>query len=126
MAKTNIKMVIKMDNEKFNIESTETIDSLAFEDKTSKLILCIWDGMDWTDEGKHMLLLQSKLNSYIRYIDTKQYSEKYPNTNNIEIKIGFLFKEPQICNEFIEKVLKPKISELFNNVYIVVEHGTKE
>ena len=42
-----------------------------------------------------------------------------------EIRIGFLFKEPQICNDFIEKVLKPKISELFNNVDIVVEHGTK-
>ena len=68
--------------------------------------------MDWRDEGKHILLLQSKLNNYIRYIDTKQYSEKYPNTNNIEIKIGFLFKEPQICNDFIEKVVKPKIAEL--------------
>lgn len=121
-----ITFTIKNNKEKLNIENTETIDSLAFEDNTNKLILCIWDGMDWRDEGKHILLLQSKLNNYIRYIDTKQYSEKYPNTNNIEIKIGFLFKEPQICNDFIEKVVKPKIAELFNNVDIIVEHGTKE
>ncbi len=127
-----------MNDGKLNIESTETIDSIAYEQDTKKLLMLISDGMDWTDEGKHMLLLQSKLNSYIRYIDTKQYLEyiervreknelkESPKVNTIEIRIGFLFKEPQICNDFIEKVLKPKISELFNNVDIVVEHGTKE
>ncbi len=115
-----------MDNEKFNIENTETIDEIVFDDKTNKLILFLFDGMDWEDNRKHMLLLQSKLNSYIRYIDMNQYLESYPNTNNLEIKIEFLFKEPQICNDFIEHALKPKISELFNNVDIVVEHGTKE
>ena len=127
-----------MNDGKFNIESTETIDSIAYEQDTKKLLMLISDGMDWTDEGKHMLLLQSKLNSYIRYIDTKQYLEyiervrkknelkESPKVNTIEIRIGFLFKEPQICNDFIEKVLKPKISELFNNVDIVVEHGTEE
>ena len=115
-----------MNDGKLNIESTETIDSIAYEQDTKKLLMLISDGMDWTDEGKHMLLLQSKLNSYIRYIDMNQYLESYPNTNNLEIKIEFLFKEPQICNDFIEHALKPKISELFNNVDIVVEHGTKE
>ena len=64
-----------MNDGKLNIESTETIDSIAYEQDTKKLLMLISDGMDWTDEGKHMLLLQSKLNSYIRYIDTKQYLE---------------------------------------------------
>ena len=85
-----------------------------------------------------MYLLQSKINSYLRYIDTKQYLEyieqvieKYrldelPKVNTIEIRIGFLFKEPQICNEFIEKVVKRKIAELFNNIEIIVQHGAKE
>ena len=62
-----------MDNEKFNIENTETIDEIVFDDKTNKLILFLFDGMDWEDNRKHMLLLQSKLNSYIRYIDMNQY-----------------------------------------------------
>ena len=124
--------------EKFNIEKTENIDSIAYENETEKLLMLISDGMDWSDINTHMFLLQSKINSYLRYIDTKQYleyieqvREKYglnelPKVNTIEIRIGFLFKEPQICNEFIEKVAKRKIAELFNNVEIIVQHGTKE
>lgn len=125
-------------DEKLNIEKTETIDSIAYEKETEKLLMFIYDGMDWSDITRHMYLLQSKINSYLRYIDTKQYLEyiervkekyglgKLPKVNTIEIRIGFLFKEPQICNEFIEKVAKRKIAELFNNVEITVEHGTEE
>ncbi len=127
-----------MNNEKLNIENTETIDSIAYEKDTEKILMLISDGMDWSDINRHMFLLQSKLNSYIRYIDTKQYLEyieqvreknglnELPKVNTIEIRIGFLFKEPQICNEYIEKVAKRKIAELFNNVEIIVQHGTKE
>ena len=35
-----------MENEKFNIENTETIDGIVFEEETSKLILLLADGMD--------------------------------------------------------------------------------
>lgn len=131
------KALENMDNEKLNIENTETIDSIAYEQDTEKLLMLISDGMDWSDINRHMFLLQSKLNSYIRYIDTKQFLEyiervrekigldELPKIDTIEIRIGFLFKEPQICNDFIEKTVKPKITELFNNVDIVIEHGTK-
>lgn len=90
-------------NEKFNIEKTENIDSIAYENETEKLLMLISDGMDWSDINTHMFLLQSKINSYLRYIDTKQYleyieqvREKYglnelPKVNTIEIRIGFLF-----------------------------------
>lgn len=127
-----------MDNEKLNIENTETIDSIAYEKDRKILLMLISDGMDWSDINRHMYLLQSKINSYLRYIDTKQYleyieqvREKYrldelPKVNTIEIRIGFLFKEPQICNEFIEKVVKRKIAELFNNIEIIVQNGAKE
>ena len=127
-----------MNNEKLNIENTETIDSIAYEKDRKILLMLISDGMDWSDINRHMYLLQSKINSYLRYIDTKQYleyieqvGEKYrldelPKVNTIEIRIEFLFKEPQICNEFIEKVVKRKIAELFNNIAIIVQHGAKE
>ena len=51
-----------MDNEKFNIENTETIDEIVFDDKTNKLILFLFDGMDWEDNRKHMLLLTTRNN----------------------------------------------------------------
>ena len=66
-------------DEEFNIEKTDTIDNLAYEQETSSLILLLTDGMDWTDTNRHLLLLKEKLNTYIWYIDSRQYAEKYPN-----------------------------------------------
>ena len=56
-------------DESLNIENTDTIDALAYEGDTNKLILCIFDGMDWIDEAKHMLLLQSKLSEILSNVD---------------------------------------------------------
>lgn len=60
----------KMDNkkEKLNIEKTNVLDGIAFDEKNSKLILFLSDGMDWTNEYNHLILLQEKINHYIAYI----------------------------------------------------------
>lgn len=70
-------MALDNDYEKLNIENTDSIDGLAFEQETSSLILLLADGMDWIDMNRHLLLLQDKLNTYIWYIDSRQYEEKY-------------------------------------------------
>lgn len=89
------------------------------------------EGMDWLDEKKHLLLLQEKLNSYILYIDTKQYQEyisrlgeDVSNLKTIEIKISFLFKEPDICNQLIDRA-KSVLNNIFDNVIVICEHGSK-
>lgn len=118
-----------MENEKFNIENTESIDAIEYERETGKVILHLTDGMDWSDSDNHMLLLQAKLNNYLRYIDTEQYIE-YINklgdsldVNAIEIRIEFFFKEPDICNQFIARV-EQVVNDNFENVDVFVVHGT--
>ncbi len=69
-------MELENNNNKLNVENTDTIDGLAYEQETSSLILLLADGMDWSDMNRHLLLLQEKLNNYIWYIDSKQYEEK--------------------------------------------------
>lgn len=86
-----------------NVENTNTIDSLAYDKDSFTLILLLSDGMDWTDKNRHLLLLREKLNSYIRYIDTRQYAEKYPDVRKIEVRISFLFKEPDECRYLLER-----------------------
>lgn len=122
-----------MDNKKFNIEKTEIIDSIAYEEETQKLIMLLADGMDWLDQKRHMFLLQEKLNTYLRYIDTKQYVDylkrisinQIPSIKTIEIRITFLFKEPNICNQFIDRVIQV-INDNFENVIIYIKQGTEE
>lgn len=112
------------DYDKLNVERTDTIDGLAFDEETSSLILLLADGMDWIDENRHLILLQEKLNNYIKYIDSNQYLEKYPNVKKIEWQIHFLFKEPYKCYRLLE-YLKMIMADAFKDVKIFIEHGTK-
>ncbi len=108
-----------------NIERTNTIDGIAYDEKDLKLVLLLADGMDWHDEKNHLLLLQEKINNYIAYIEGKQYLQKYSNVEQIEIQIKFLFKETDNCKKFLEQVEKI-ISTSLNNTSINIEYGTEE
>ena len=110
--------------EKLNIENTDTIDGLAYEQETSILILLLADGMDWSDMNRHLLLLQEKLNTYIWYIDSRQYEEKYTDVKKIEIRVSFLFQEPEICHKLLERA-KLVFLNAFENLEMIEEHGTK-
>ncbi len=121
-----------MEDKKLNIEKTDSIDLIAYEKNTGKLIILLTDGMDWLDEKKHLLLLQEKLNSYILYIDTKQYQEylsrlgeDVSNLKTIEIKISFLFKEPDVCIQLIDRA-KNILNNIWDNVIVICEHGSKD
>ena len=117
-------MELENNDDKFNIEKTDTIDGLAYEQDTSSLILLLTDGMDWSDMNRHLLLLQDKLNTYIWYIDSGQYKEKYPNVKGVELRVSFLFEEPEICRKLLERA-KQVFVDVFENVEMIVEHGTK-
>lgn len=112
-------------DEEFNIEKTDTIDSLAYEQESSSLILLLTDGMDWTDTNRHLLLLKEKLNTYICYVDSRQYAEKYPNVKKIELRVSFLFEEPETCHLLFERA-KQAIMNVFENVEMIVVHGTEK
>ena len=115
-------MELENNNDKFNIEKTDTIDGLAYEQDTSSLILLLTDGMDWSDMNRHLLLLQEKLNNYIWYIDSKQYEEKYPDVKRIELRVSFLFQEPEVCHKLLERA-KQVFVDVFENVEMIVEQG---
>ena len=109
-------------NNKYNIENTDTIDGLAYNEKTKMLILQLADGMEWSDVAGHFELLRQKLNTYLWYIDSKQYEEKYPDVDRIELRISFLFKEPDDCLKMFDKVGEV-LSGIFENSALIVERG---
>lgn len=113
------------DYEKLNIENIDSIDGLAFKQETSSLILLLADGMDWIDMNRHLMLLQDKLNTYIYYIDSRQYEEKYPNVERIEVRVSFLFKEPEICHKLLDRA-EQILSNIFENIEMIVTHGIED
>ena len=112
-------------NELLNIEKTNVIDGISYDEKNSKLILLLTDGMDWHNEYNHLILLQEKINNYIAYIEEKQYKKNYSNVEQIEIQIKFLFKETDKCKKFLEHV-KNLINDSLINTTINIETGTKD
>lgn len=109
----------------YNIEKTNTIDGIAYREKTRMLIMELDDGMDWTQQDRHIRLLCDKLNSYLHYVDTKQYREKYPDVERIELRVNLLYKEPEICMNILRRTGEVLVT-LFSNSALIVEQGSEE
>ena len=109
----------------YNIENIDTIDGLAYKEQTKMLILQLADGMDWSDAAGHFELLRQKLNTYLWYIDSKQYEEKYPDVERVELRVSFMFKEPDACLKMYEKTSEV-LSRIFENSALIVERGMRD
>jgi hypothetical protein len=88
----------------------------------------LYDHLDFEGEFEkdHMLMLQDKLNTYIWYIDSKQYRKTYPGKefNNYLIKIFFVFEPSELCKEFIINVNK-KLNYANIKIEYTVENDDK-
>ncbi len=88
------------------IDNIDTIDSVAYE--SDKLILQLYDHLDFEDkfEYDHMVMLQDKLNTYIWYIDSKQYQNTYygKEFSYFIINIFFMFEPTELCKKFLENI----------------------
>ncbi len=115
----------KMKKELMNIERVDSVDTLAYDKEKKTVILQLADGMDWLDEAYHLPLLQSKLNNYLWYVESKQYLDKYPDAERVNIVISFLFKESDNCLKLLSN-LENVSQESFDNIILTIEHGTEE
>ena len=88
------------------IDNTDTIDSVAY--KVDKLILQLYDHLDFDDEFEydHMSMLQDKLNTYIWYIDSKQYQDTYDGKrfSDFVINIFFMFEPTELCKKNLDNI----------------------
>lgn len=99
-----------------NIINTKQIDAIGTLNNTGKIILKIFDHLDWEDEKKHLFLLQDKINNYLTYIESGQIYEKFPNANNV-LKI--------ISISFLNMLSTNAIKFLDNSAKIVEDAGFK-
>ena len=59
-----------------SVENTTAVDFVSI-DKTGDVVLTISDHLDWSDEHKHLALLQEKINTYCTYVETGQIYDDY-------------------------------------------------
>jgi hypothetical protein len=71
-----------------SVEQAHTVDFLSIDDASGRVLLTISDHLDWDhDEGAHLLMLQEKLNSYLRFIESGEINKKSPQALGRKVTI---------------------------------------
>ena len=62
------------------IEKSDVVDAVGIEKATADVVLTIIDYLDWeSSEAKHLQMLEEKLNTYLRFVESGELLESYPN-----------------------------------------------
>jgi hypothetical protein len=77
-----------------SIEQTDLIDIISIDRMTGQVVLTISDHLDWSDSAAHLLLLQSKLNRYLAFVESGELLQSYPNAKDRPITFIVTFKFP--------------------------------
>ena len=76
------------------IEKTKVIDAIGIDKITGEAKISIIDSLNWDDEKKHVLLLQEKINSYLRFVESGEVYIKFPEAKERKIIFDIIGKYP--------------------------------
>jgi hypothetical protein len=78
-----------------SIEQADKIDFVNIEYQTGDVLLSISDHLSWDeDEGEHLMMLQTKLNTYLAFIEGGQMYRQIPETVGRRVVINLVGKFP--------------------------------
>ena len=74
-----------------SVEQTEVIDSIGIDNKSGEVVLTIMDHLGWENDAKHhMFLLQGKINAYLKFIESEEILQSYPDSEGRRISIDII------------------------------------
>ena len=78
-----------------SIEQTETVDFVTLDRETGDVLLTISDHLAWDwNEEEHLVLLQSKLNAYLRFVESGEMVRDFPDTKGRRVVINLVGRFP--------------------------------
>lgn len=89
------------------IEQTNVIDFIADDSAAGTVSLVITDHLQWgAEEPSHLYLLQEKLNTYLRFIESGEiYQERqHLKVRKHVLKVVGLYPLPKEAEEFYQRV----------------------
>jgi hypothetical protein len=75
------------------IEQLDVVDFILVEPENDT-VLTVSDHLTWDDEKQHLLLLQEKLNAYVRFIQSGEIYKEWPDAKDRPILIEVVVKHP--------------------------------
>ncbi|MEZ6096273.1 MAG: DUF6572 domain-containing protein [Pirellulaceae bacterium] len=87
-----------------SIEQANVIDLIGTDRADGHVTLTIIDHLPWLSDNEHLLLLQTKLNGYLDFIESGQIYDDYPNAidRDFEISIVCMHKPEGDAIRFLE------------------------
>src|SRR5437868_4393947 len=75
------------------VEQSDVIDIVSI-DPAGCVVLTISDHLDWSDTASHLLILQTKLNRYLAFVESGEILESYSDAKDrkVAVKVAFKFK----------------------------------
>ena len=65
-----------------SVEQTHVVDIVSIDRETGHVILSIGDHLDWSESVGHKMILQTKLNKYLAFVESGEILEQYPKAKN--------------------------------------------
>ena len=105
------------------IEQTDVIDFIG-KDKSENIVLTISDHLEWDVENEHLYLLQEKLNSYLRFLESGEVYESYEGSKGKKFIINVSCKYPpnKTSEDFLKKAENAINEAGFNFTWSVIDN----
>lgn len=89
-----------------SIDKSGTVDAIGKEIASGKIVLTISDHLDWSEERAHLLALQDKVNTYLRFIEAGELIATYPDAEgrSLVIEIVARLPIPETGKRFLDQI----------------------
>jgi hypothetical protein len=100
------------------INNPDTIDIMS-ESPSGDVVLTVSDHLDWSNAADHQLALQTKLNTYLRFIESGEIYENHPNAlgRNVVIHVVGKFEPNSEGWLFLQKAASAIVGAGFGFEY---------
>ena len=88
-----------------SVEQPDVVDVISTDKQTGHVVLTISDHLDWSDTTNHQIILQTKLNRYLAFIESGEILTRYRGAKGrpVAIKVVFKFRPDQGGWNFLAK-----------------------
>ena len=86
-----------------SVEQPDKIDGAGVDKVTGAVVLTISDHLPWDD--RHLDILEAKLASYVRYIESGQCAEQFPSTPGQRIDLFLLHRPTDPGHRFLNQAV---------------------
>ena len=105
-----------------SIDQPDVVDIVSVDRMTGQVVLTISDHLDWSDSTAYQLLLQSKLNRYLAFVESGEILQSCPNAKDrlVALRVVFRFQPDEAGRAFLAKaraIVESAGFSLWNEVF---------